>query len=236
MGLKQALTALAALVIGLVAGYLIAGLGVDNTPSAESAAITQSVTTAAATTPSNSSLASTSTTTSQPATTTTPPPTTTTTLVPTTTEPVAGFENPGDKLGPFEIISLRNEFEEPVGVAVVWYSVDERHAARFVCPAPAPSYLNVEAFVTQEYVAANNRTDRVALSVKFDQDDPFQAGGSEHPGNRAILLSSTAIPMTEANFKDQMYVVVTNYDDDTFLMKFEAEGHWPTVSEYLWAC
>lgn len=144
------------------------------------------------------------------------------------------FESPGDTVGPFEIISLLDEFEQPVGVAVIWRSVNEEHVARFTCPPPTPTYLSIEAFFTNEFVAADTRTDRIPLSAKIDDESPRTISGQEHPNRHAILLSSNALPV--GDISEQLYVSVTNYDGNTFLMKFEVGDSWELVRQYLQDC
>ena len=70
--------------------------------------------------------------------------------------------------------------------------------------------------------------------MKIDDKAPRSTSGREHPNRRAILLAANALPVEEVS--ERMYVSVTNYDDDTFLMKFEVGPLWDSVKQYLHHC
>ena len=99
----------------------------------------------------------------------------------------------------------------------MWHSVDERHAARFVCPAPAP-YLSVAAFFTElwQRIPGQIGSRYRCCSMEANRSPPL---GERVPNNRVIWLASNVLHVRD--LAEQMPVSATNYNDGTFHMKFE---------------
>lgn len=82
-------------------------------------------------------------------------------------------------------------------------------------------------------MAANVRTDTVSLSVKINDEPPKTISGIETPEKHGILFRGEGVRLPGDGL-ERLYVSVTNYDDTTFLMKFEAGGaDWVLVREAI---
>ena len=173
-------------------------------------------------------VSTTTTTTTRPATTTTTGPVTTTPKRPAAAPP---FSWPGDVIGSFEIFEIRDDFDDPAGLAVAWFSPDRRSVAKFSCPMPSWGF-EIEAFFTGEFVAANVEMDRIALLVKIDDNEPLSVLGWGSLNNQTIWVEGLIV----ADMEESLYVSVTNYDGAKFLMKFETGPHWDLVKQYLRIC
>lgn len=159
----------------------------------------------------------------------------TTTVPETTTMPVPVTTVPeGSGAGPFELVELVDEFESPTGeVRLLWYSDDKRHVARLECPQryrdAGESPLRIEGFITEEFVAGSGRHDTIPLSIQINGSQLWNWSARGDGGNHAIW--STARRLLPLDLQ-RLYVSVTNYDDDTFLMKFETTaGDWARAQE-----
>ena len=70
----------------------------------------------------------------------------------------------------------------------------------------------------------------MALSVKINDKTPRPLRGYELPERHGIVFRGPVLKLPDEGL-ERMYVSVTNYDDSTFLMKFETGPYWATTRE-----